>query len=46
MRRYHWTPDEIAMLSPLWRQRLILLESYEAQISRERERRQSRKGGR
>lgn len=31
------------MLSPLWRQRLLLLESYEAQISRERERRQKAK---
>lgn len=31
------------MLSPLWRQRLLLLESYEAQIARERERRQKAK---
>lgn len=46
MRRYHWTPDQVEMLSPLWRARLLLVESYEAQVSRERERARSRKASR
>jgi hypothetical protein len=39
MRRYGWTPDQVMRLNPLWRERLLLVESYTAQVERERERR-------
>lgn len=38
MRRYGWTPEQVARLNPLWRERLLLVESYGAQVERERER--------
>lgn len=39
MRRYGWTPDQVNRLAPLWYERLVLVESYTAQIAAEEERR-------
>lgn len=40
MRRYGWTPVQVEALPPLWRERLLLWESFEGQASRERMRRE------
>ena len=43
MRRYGYTPKQVLRLPPLWRERLLLLESYETQVQQERQRKAKQK---